>query len=142
MKRSSRQGGFTLLEIMLVVAIIALLVGGAVVMVGPALKQSKETKVATDIDTMKTDLIMYQSFAGSYPTTEQGLKALVSRPSSEPQPARWSKVMDDVPRDPWNQEYHYECPGSHNPDGYDLYSTGAPGSGQDGIIGNWKRTSN
>ncbi len=141
MKRTLRQGGFTLLEIMLVVAIIALLVGGAVVMVGPAMKQAKTTRVETDIATLKTDLLMYQSYSGSYPTTEQGLSALRARPTSEPQPVRWSKVLDDLPLDPWNQAYHYECPGTHNTDGYDLYSTGTPGSGQEGIIGNWNKTS-
>jgi general secretion pathway protein G len=140
MKRSLRQGGFTLLEIMLVVAIIALMVGGAVVMVAPKFQMAKETRVDTDIETLKTDLISYYSMAGNYPTTDQGLKAMVSPPSSDPKPNRWTKVIDDVPLDPWNHPYHYECPGTHNPDGYDLYSIGKEGTSSDQYLGNWKRT--
>ena len=49
-------------------------------------------------------------------------------------------TIDEVPLDPWNHPYHYECPGTHNPDGYDLYSTGKEGTSSDQYLGNWKRT--
>jgi general secretion pathway protein G len=140
MKRSLRQGGFTLLEIMLVVAIIAILVGSAIVMVGPALGTAQATTVQADIRSIKTELLMYQSANGSLPTTEQGLKALVEKPSTEPAPSgNWRQLATEIPQDPWHQDYHYECPGTHNPDGYDLYSIGPdhkPGTADD--IGNWK----
>lgn len=99
---------------------------------------TKTTKASIDIETLKTDLMMYQSFAGRFSTTEQGLNALLTKPTSPPLPIRWYKQIDQTPLDPWGQEYRYECPGKHNPDGYDIYSTGAPGSGPNGIIGNWK----
>ena len=61
------------------------------------------------------------------PTTEQGLQALVTRPSTDPQPTRWTQLFESVPKDPWQTHYIYISPGRKNPDGFDLYSAG-PGS--------------
>ncbi len=137
LKRASRQSGFTLLEIMLVVMIIAILVGGAIVMVGPALGSAKEAKVKTDIQTIKTELLMYQATTGSLPTTEQGLRALVERPGDAP---NWRQFASEVPQDPWHRNYYYESPSRrNNPDGYDVYSAGEDGkAGTADDIGNWK----
>jgi general secretion pathway protein G len=61
---------------------------------------------------------------GFYPTTEQGLQALVTRPDTDPQPTRWYQLFKDVPKDPWQNTYIYRCPGIKHPDSYDLFSAG------------------
>jgi general secretion pathway protein G len=61
---------------------------------------------------------------GFLPTTEQGLKALVTRADSEPRPTQWRQLMTQVPLDPWQNEYGYTQPGVHNPDSFDLFSKG------------------
>lgn len=119
------RSGFTLLEIMLVVTIIALLLGSAIYMMQGNLETAKEGKAAGDMTAMKTQLMLYQSKSGGVlPTTEQGLKALVTRPTSEPVPRNWSQLMKEIPLDPWGNEYIYVRPGKKDP-AYDIYSAGA-----------------
>jgi len=120
------QSGFTLLEMILVVSIIALLLGVAINKMGGALDFGKEVRVKGDLQSLSTALRMYNAQNGFYPTTEQGLKALVVQPTTEPRPRQWRCAFDDgkVPRDPWDNEYNYTCPGKHNPRGFDLYSAG------------------
>jgi general secretion pathway protein G len=122
MKKQER--GFTLLEIMLVVTIIGLLMAAAIFKMAPALNVAKDTRVRADISNLRTMLLSYNGTNGFYPTSDQGLKALVNRPDSEPVPNRWTQLMDSVPTDPWGKEYVYRCPGSKNPNGYDLFSSG------------------
>ncbi|MEY2526093.1 MAG: ral secretion pathway protein [Verrucomicrobiota bacterium] len=122
MKR--KQQGFTLLEIMLVVTIIALLLGAAIYKMAPAVDVAKSTRTQADIQGIRTMLLAYSGRNGFYPTTEQGLKALVVRPETEPIPTSWSRLLDEVPKDAWGSEYVYRCPGTKNPSGYDLYSAG------------------
>ena len=122
MKR--KQEGFTLLEIMLVVTIIALLLGAAIYKMAPAVDVAKGTRTQADIQGIRTMLLAYSGRNGFYPTTEQGLKALVVRPDTEPIPTNWSRLLDEVPKDAWGSEYVYRCPGTKNPSGYDLYSAG------------------
>jgi len=122
--RRTRQSGFTLLEIMIVVTIIALLLGAAIYNMAPSLMVAKGAKVQADIKGIKTVLLTYNGMNGFYPTTEQGLNALVARPSSDPAPARWMQLMDGLPQDPWGSNYIYRCPGQKNPSGYDLFSAG------------------
>jgi general secretion pathway protein G len=122
MKR--KQKWFTLLEIMLVVTIIALLMAAAIYKMAPAVDVAKKTRVGADIQGIRTMLLSYQGMNGFYPTTEQGLKALVVRPDSEPVPNRWTQMMTDVPTDPYGKEYVYRCPGSKNTSGYDIFSAG------------------
>lgn len=130
MKRSlSSQAAFTLLEMMLVVAIIALLAGSVMMMIGTQLDDARDSRVEADIKSIGTYLYMYNAKQGGFPSTEQGLQALVPKP------------MKELPVDGWNMPYNYESPGKHNPDSYDLYSSGKdkiPGTSDD--IGNWKRT--
>jgi len=116
--------GFTLMEIMLVVMIIALLAAMLITNSADFLGFGQETRVKGDINTTKTLLTMYRARAGNYPSTAQGLKALVSRPDGEPRPVSWSHITDKVPTDPFGSEYVYVCPGQKNPDSYDLYSAG------------------
>jgi len=118
------QSGFTLLEIMLVVTIIALLLGAAIYKMAPSLDIAKTTVVSADIQSLRTALLSYSGMNGFYPTTEQGLQALVTRPSGDPAPERWVHFMDSVPKDPWGLPYIYRCPGQKNPTGYDLFSAG------------------
>lgn len=123
MKRQTERG-FTLLEIMLVVTIIALLMAAAIYRMAPSVDVAKKTRIGADIQGIRTMLLSYQGMNGFYPSTEQGLKALVERPESEPVPNRWTRMMDSVPTDPWGKEYVYRCPGTKNTTGYDVYSAG------------------
>ena len=124
MTKKSNQSGFTLLEIMLVVTIIALLLGTAIYKLRGNVEMSRIVAVQSSIQSIKTQLRSYESLNGFMPTTEQGLKALVSQPSSEPRPTRWTQFLDGVPKDPWGSEFVYVNPGRKNPTGYDLYSAG------------------
>ena len=120
----NRESAFTLLEIMLVVTIIALLLGAAIYQLGGNVEYAKHTRVAADIQGIGTQLKLYESMNGFYPTTEQGLQALVTQPSTEPRPTRWYQLYKQMPKDPWNNNYIYLNPGRKNSTGYDLYSAG------------------
>ena len=132
------QNAFTLLEIMLVVVIISLLLGAAIYNMGGNVEKARAVRVDADISAKKTQLKLYNGLNGFYPTSEQGLKALVEQPSTEPRPRHWSQSFEQVPRDPWDKEYNYVCPGKHNPNSFDLFSCGPdrqPGTADD--LGNW-----
>ena len=118
------QSAFTLLEIMLVVTIIALLLGTAIYNLSGNVEYARHNRVAADIQSISTQLKLYESMNGFYPTTDQGLEALVVQPSSDPQPQRWYQLFKEMPTDPWNNKYIYINPGRKNPSGYDLYSAG------------------
>ena len=142
MKTPTRTHGFTLLEMIIVIGIIVLLLGLAINKMGGALDIGKETRVKGDIQTLTIALRMYNAQNGFYPTTEQGLKALVVQPVTEPRPRNWRSAFDDgkVPRDPWDNEYNYVNPGKHNPNGFDIFSSGPdriPNTDDD--IGNWEK---
>jgi general secretion pathway protein G len=109
---------------MIVVTIIALLMAAAIYNMMPAVDVAKKTRIRADINSIRTMLLSYQGLNGFYPTTEQGLKALVVRPDSDPIPSRWTQMMNAVPTDPWGKEYIYRCPGTKNPNGYDIFSAG------------------
>ena len=125
-----RSAGFTLLEIMLVVMIIAVLAGSAIYFMGDSFGVAQRTRVNADVKTIKTQLMVYEATNGFPPTTEQGLKALIAKPESSPKPRSWQKLMEQVPIDPYGMEYHYVQPGVHNAGSYDLFS-----SGKDRIVG-------
>jgi general secretion pathway protein G len=118
------QAGFTLLEIMIVVGIIVILLGLAISKIGNPTGFAKTTAVRADVQAIGTQLKLYESMNGFYPTTEQGLQALVTRPDTDPQPARWYQLFKEVPKDPWQNVYIYRCPGTKHPDSYDLFSAG------------------
>ena len=122
MKR--KQAGFTLLEIMLVVTIIALLMGAAIYKMGGSVEYSRHVRIQADIQGIGTQLKLYESMNGFYPPTEQGLQALVSQPDTEPRPVRWYQLYKELPKDPWQNPYIYRYPGVKNPSGYDLFSAG------------------
>ena len=137
MKTSLRQNaGFTLLEIMLVVCIIGILITMGVSMMQDKVDDARKTAAAAGIERLKTNLLMYEAATKATPTTEQGLKALVTKPEGV---RNWTQKAE--PRDledPWGKEYIYVQPGVHNPKSYDIYSCGPdklPNTADD--IGNW-----
>lgn len=142
-----RRAAFTLVEIMAVVLIIALLgtlVGTAVV---GQIDKARVTTAKTQIKQLEAALEFYQMDNGRYPTTEQGLEALIAEPTIEPlavdyRPEGYLKG-GSVPTDPWKATYHYQAPGSNNPHSFDLWTLGKDGqSGGDGTsadLGNWAR---
>ena len=124
MRKRTNRSGFTLLEIMLVVTIISVLLGVAIFKLKGNVEVSKQVAVSGDIQAIRTQLRLYESMNGFVPSTEQGLQALVSQPSTEPVPSRWTQLFDKVPKDPWQTAYIYVNPGRKNPNGFDLYSAG------------------
>jgi general secretion pathway protein G len=119
-----KQQAFTLLEIMLVVTIIAILMGAAIYKLAGNVEIAKHTAVTADVQALGTQLKLYESMNGFFPTTEQGLQALVTPPDTDPKPARWYQLFKEAPKDPWHNNYIYRCPGVKNPGGYDLFSAG------------------
>jgi general secretion pathway protein G len=116
--------GFTLLEIMLVVTIIALLLGAAIYWQRGNVEYARATRVDADIQGINTQLKLYESMNGFFPTTEQGLQALVVAPDTDPKPTRWYQLYSQLPKDPWQTPYVYRCPGVKNTNSYDLFSAG------------------
>jgi general secretion pathway protein G len=119
-----RTAGFTLLEIMIVVSIIAVLLSLAIYKLKGNLEMAKGTGVQSDITSIGMQLKAYEQMNGFMPSTEQGLKALVERPSTDPAPSRWIQFFSSLPKDPYHSDYIYRNPGIKNPNGYDLYSAG------------------
>lgn len=122
--------GFTLIEIMLVVIIIGILAAMAIPRLAGRSRQARIAAAKVDIESnISTSLDMYELDNGNYPTTEQGLTALVQKPSSSPEPVNWnSPYLKKMPKDPWGREYIYKSPGDHNKEDYDLLSAGADGT--------------
>jgi general secretion pathway protein G len=135
--RSKGKRGFTLMEMIIVLSIIALLMGMVIYKFGNFADFAKIKRVQTDMLGFREALSTYEMQTGTLPTTDQGLKALWQKPTTEPIPDQWRKVMDEEELDPWNHSYHYENPGKHNTDGYDIWSDG---SGDGKVYGNWKDT--
>ena len=140
-RRLSSRAGFTLLEILMVVVIIGFLVTVAAVKMTNVMGTSRRTATLRQIDAYKTTLGVYELDNGFYPSTEQGLQALIAQPSSTPAPVHWKGPYLDPPvlrPDPWGHPYIYKNPGQKLPTGYDLYSVGPNGvEGDDDDIGNW-----
>jgi general secretion pathway protein G len=138
--RHRHSGGYTLVEIMIVLTIIAILAGAAIFGLVGTTDTARIQRVSTDIQTIKTALQAYELLAGNLPSNDQGLRALVARPTGEPQPRSWTKQMEDSAiLDPWNHPYFYRYPGQKNAGSYDLYSAGPDGlENTEDDIGNWK----
>ena len=137
--------GFTLIEIMAVVLIIGLLTGVVGYQIFQQVDKGRVTTARTQINTLESVLELYRMDNGRFPTTEQGLTALVRAPSSDPVPRSYPASGylkgGNVPMDPWNNPYEYESPGQHNSYAFDLWSLGGDGNpggaGTDADIGNW-----
>jgi general secretion pathway protein G len=121
--------------------IIALLLGIAIVIprFGSAPIPKRLIAAEVDIANFNTTLTMFQQDCGRYPTTVEGLGALINRPTAIPAGGKWHPYLavDKLPKDPWGRPYIYECPGKHNPGSFDVYSVGPSGKGGNEAIGNW-----
>src|SRR5256712_2180618 len=111
MRTKRKQQGFTLLEIMLVVSIIVIILGVAIAKLANTTAIAKTMRVQADVQAIKTQLQLYESMNGYYPTTEQGLQALVTQPQNDQRPARWYQLFRELPTDPWGSGYIYRNPG-------------------------------
>lgn len=144
MSRRRRSGGFTLIEILVVIAVIAMLAA----LVGPNVFQqvgsARDATARSQIEMLGAALDAYRLDNARYPTTEQGLSALWTRPTTDPVPNNWRGpyLRKDIPADPWGGEFLYVSPGEVNTNGYDLVSLGADGEpggeGEDADIVSWE----
>lgn len=138
---SAADAGFTLLELMVVVVILSILALVVMPRIIDRPDQARLARVKSDLAVIEGAVRLYRLDNFRYPSTEQGLKALVERPSSEPVPPNWAAngYLDRLPRDPWGGEYRYLEPGLHGD--FDVFSYGADGvaggSGIDRDIGTW-----
>jgi len=138
-KYKSSRGGFSLVEIMIVIAIIVVLAGAVILKAQGNLIIAKKIQVGNDITAITTQLRTYELYCINLPTTEQGLEALVSRPNTPPVPRRWESLLPSIPLDPWGTPYGYLNPGTRNSAGFDLYSLGPDKKdGTEDDIGNWE----
>ena len=138
----SKKAGFTLIELMLVIVIIGTLAALAVPQLAGRAEQSRIVAARADIESnLSVALDLFETDNGFYPTTEQGLSALISSPTSPPAPPNWRGPYlkkKAIPTDPWGSFYNYACPGTHNSESYDLSSYGRDGvEGNDDDVTNW-----
>jgi len=139
--RRNRQRGFTLMEIMVVIFIIGLLIAVVAPSVLGNQDKAMKQKVMADLATLEQALDMYRLDNLRFPSSEQGLAALVKKPTQEPLPRSWRSdgYVRRLPEDPWGTPYQYRMPGEHGrADVYSLGADGLPGGeGQDADLGNW-----
>jgi general secretion pathway protein G len=132
--------GFTLIELMLVMVILATMAAIVLPKLTGRSKQAKVTAAKTQVSQLEVALDAFEIDLGRYPTTAEGLRALVQKPTSNADAWQQPYLKRDVPRDPWGNDYVYRYPGQYNEDGYDLYSLGPDGKlgGEDDIT-NWSQ---
>ncbi len=133
--------GFSLLELMVVVVILSILA----LVIAPRIidrpDQARVARVQSDLSVIQSAVKLYRLDNYRYPSTEQGLRALVNRPTTEPVPQNWAAngYIDRLPVDPWGNEYQYLFPGVHGE--FDVFTLGSDGvtggSGVDADIGSW-----
>lgn len=136
MHSKQRRRGFTLIELLLVLVILGVLAGIVVPRFGGQTKRARETAATTQLSSFKTALDAYEVDMGSYPKGKDGLKELVTAPRNA---KNWrGPYIETIPKDPWGNDYIYECPGKHNQNSFDLTSMGEDGRvGGDDDITNW-----
>lgn len=139
---TGKQRGFSLIEILVVLVIMGLLISIIAPNVMGRADEARIQKVFADFSAIETALRMYRLDNYDYPSSEQGLSALVERPSLEPVPRNWKSdgYLESLPVDPWGNPYLYLSPGQNGP--YDIFTYGADGarggSGQNSDYGNWQ----
>ena len=125
---------------MLVVMIIALLASAAVHFMKDNITVAQDVKVNADVKSMGTQMMVYENLNGFLPSMQQGIAALMEKPTSEPIPRNWKRLLTEIPIDPWGNAYVFETPARRSKESYDLYSKGPdrqPNTDDD--IGNWQR---
>lgn len=139
MIRMNKQRAFTLIEVLVVVAILGILAAIVVPRIMDRPDEAKRVAAKADVGAIVQSLKMYRLDNGFYPSTDQGLAALVQRPTSNPQPSSWKPYLDRLPKDPWGSDYQYLNPGVRGE--IDVFSLGADrargGEGSGADIGNW-----
>jgi general secretion pathway protein G len=135
-KLDFRQNAFTLIELMVVVVILGILAAVVVPRVMDRPEQARIVATKNNIRALQSALDMYKLDNYRYPTTDQGLEALIEAPRTGPRPGNWSRYLDNVPHDPWGNEYLYLQPGKFGD--IDIFSTGPNGRrGDEDDIGSW-----
>ncbi len=135
-----RKMKYTFIEIMVVVIIIAILAAIVMPKFAGRTEDARISSAQSQLSIFQTSLSAYNLDTGVYPSTSQGLKALMQKPTTPPVPVNWKGPYLEskkVPLDPWKNKYTYKCPGTHNPESYDLSSKGPNGSGGKDSITNW-----
>ncbi len=125
--RHSRNSGFTLLEMVIVLGIISMILGGAIYKALQISDSAKLQQCNADFKSYATLLLAYKMNAGTYPTTQQGLKALVDKPTSTPVPRLWTQSMSKLSNDPWGIPYGYRFPGKKKANDFEIISKGPDG---------------
>lgn len=137
---SVRQRGFTLIELMVVLAIIGVLAALIVPNVLGRADDARITAARTDVGNLMQALKLYKLDNQRFPTTEQGLNALILKPTTEPVPGNWKPYLDKLPSDPWGRPYQYLSPGLKGE--VDVLSFGADGQaggeGNNADLGSWQ----
>ncbi|AAK22163.1 type II secretion system protein GspG [Caulobacter vibrioides] len=140
-RRRARRAGFTLVEMMVVIVILGLLATVVAINVLPNQEKAMKGKARADVSVLEQALESYRLDIFAFPTTEQGLQALVAPPAGLTQVDRYREggYIRRLPKDPWGNDYQYRAPGAHG--AIDVYSFGADGreggEGKDADIGNW-----
>jgi len=135
-RRARRRYGFTLVELLLVLVILGVLAVVVVPKFTGRSEQAKITAAKTDIANLQVAIDTFEIDCARYPTTEEGIRALVEQPANLPD-WKGAYLKRGMPKDPWGNPYVYRCPGEHNTDGYDLHSCGPDGQEGSDDIDNW-----
>ena len=134
--RQPLQRGFTLVEMLLVLVILGVLAAIVYPKVAHRGEEARVTAARTQIAAFKTALDAFEVDNGFYPKGKNGLLDLVQKPANA---QNWHQSLDNLPKDPWGNDYIYECPGRHNANSYDLMSAGPDGRvGTEDDITNWQ----
>lgn len=137
--RSTHEHGFTLIEILVVVVILGILAAIVVPKIMERPGEARVVRAQQDIRGISSALGLYKLDNFVYPTTSQGLDALVNKPSGQPEAPNWKGYLDKLPKDPWGRPYQYQSPGQHGT--FDVFTFGADGKpggdGEAADIGNW-----